>query len=347
MERVKRQPTKFGALDFADEIGQELNVPLNRIGEKFSLDEATRMALENSTLMSGRRAEKMFQHVVASLGKAELITPEDATAPLYSGPPVQAPDYYVALKSSKRYFVEVKHVSTDNLDKPLTLGKNYLSRLKRYAYLKGHPLLIAVYWRAVGIWTANKVEDIETKNGTVNLRFVDAMQLSCMGEFGDRAVGVVPPLKCRVHANPNHSSSLENENTAHFVIGNLTFYSEGKEIKNEVEKQYAFYLIFHSRWPDADPTVHMDGDRVDYVEFVANPEERFEQQEFEIIGSTAGMISSHYEWLTTADSNIVRLTPSLSPAEMAPGFDDSYKGEELRLWQFESVPNYDSLKQGH
>ena len=136
MKRVLRQPSRLGAVDLADEIGQELNLPLNRIGEKFSFSVATQLAIEDQRLMYGRRAEKMFEYVVASLGRAELITPEDVAAPLYAGDEVQAPDYFVALKSGQRFFVEVKLTRAIKTDAPVSFSKNYLSRLKRYAHLE-------------------------------------------------------------------------------------------------------------------------------------------------------------------------------------------------------------------
>ena len=87
----------------------------------------------------------------------------------------------------------------------------------------------------------------------------------------------------------------------------------------------------------------MDGDRVDFVDLAIQPTERNEGQEFEMIGSTAGMVSRHFEWLTTADARIVRLTPQLTPSEMSPAFDDSYKGDVLRMWIFHVQPSYGPL----
>ena len=81
MQRVKREPSKFGAVDLADELGREFNLPLDRLSEKFSFDAATKSAREDRSLMFGRRAERMFEYVVATLGKADLITAEDATGP--------------------------------------------------------------------------------------------------------------------------------------------------------------------------------------------------------------------------------------------------------------------------
>lgn len=344
MKRVARQPTRLGVMDLAAEIGQELDLPLDRISEKFSFDDAAKIGMADKRLLIGRRAEKMFEYVVASLGKAELIHQEDASAPLYAGEDVQAPDYFVALKSGERYFVEVKHTRINALHTPLSFSKNYLSRLKRYAYLKGHPLTIAVYWQAYRQWTINKVQDFETKNGTLNLRFIEALQKSIASDFGDRMIGVVPPLVCRLHAKKDCPSSIDANNFAKFTIGNITFFSEGNEIISDIEKQIAFYMMFHSSWDDPNPTVMMDEDRIEYVEFVTEPSERTTGQNFEIIGTTAGMVSKYFDWLTTADEGIVRLVPAIPPEKMAPGFDESYKSDVLHIWQFHMEPNYDSLK---
>lgn len=343
VKRITRQPTRLGAIDLAAEIGQELNLPLDRISEVFSFDEATKLGISDIRLLIGRRAEKMFEYVVASLGQAELIHQEDAAAPLYDGADVQAPDYFIALKTGERYFVEVKHAHKETFNQPVTFSKKYLARLKRYAHIKGHPLTIAVYWGALGQWTINKVDDFETLNGTINLRFPDAMQRSIAGAFGDRMIGVIPPLVCRIHANPDYPSTINEHGLANFIIAGLSFYSEEREILNDLERQVAFYLVLHSRWGVHAPVATMDGDRVDFIDLVAQPPERNDEHEFEIIGSTAGMVSRYFEWLTTADAGIVRLTPQLTPDEMAPTFDDSYKGEFLRMWLFHVQPNCEPL----
>ena len=120
MKRAPRQPTRLGAFELAAEIGHELNVPLDRIGDFFSFDEATKHSLDDMRLLIGRRAEKMFEYVVASLGQAEFIHQEDAAAPIYDGADVQAPDYFVRLKTGERYFVEVKHARKVTLDRKST-----------------------------------------------------------------------------------------------------------------------------------------------------------------------------------------------------------------------------------
>jgi len=343
MKRVARQPTRLGAIDLASDIGQELNLPLSRISEAFSFDEATQLGLKDIRLLVGRRAEKMFEYVVASLGHAELIHQEDSAGSLFSGADVQAPDYFVALKSGERYLVEVKHARTETFDKPVNFGRKYLASLKRYAHLRGYTLAIAVYWKSLRRWTINKVEDFETQNGTINLRFMDAMQRSLAGSFGDRMIGVVPPLVCRVHAKRDAPRSIDANGQAVVTIGALSFFSEGREIVDELEKQVAFYLLFRSSWVEKEPVAKMDGDKIDYIELSIEPRERTEGQEFEIIGTTADMVTKQFEWLTTANDAIVRLTPQLTPEQMAPAFDDSYRGKVLRMWLFNLQPNYEPL----
>mgnify|MGYP002041401482 CR=1 FL=1 len=344
MQRVKRQPSKFGPVDLADQVGREFNLPLDRLSEQFSFEAATKLARENRSLMYGRRTERMFEYVVASLGKADLITAEDAAAPLYAGVEVQAPDYFVSLKTGQKFFVEIKNTEPKAIHTPVTFGNAYLSRLKHYAKLKGHPLLIAVYWNGLRTWTINRVEDFETKNGTIILRFVDAYQRSIASDFGDRMVAAIPPLVCRIHADSDRPSLIRENDQASFTISALSFYIENKEILNEREQQIAFYLMFHSTWKDEMPVATMDGERVKYVEIAARQSgDKSVEQAFESLGTLAGMISSYYKWLTTAGDEVVRLTPQLEPAELAPGFDDAYRGEVLRLWQFQIEPNYQPL----
>jgi len=347
MKRVKRQPSRFGAVDLADELVREFNLPLDRLGEVFSFEDATKEARKNPTLMYGRRVERMFEYVVASLDQADLITPEDSAAALYSGVEVQAPDYFVSLKSGEKYFVEVKNTQPKDFHTPVTFGAAYLSRLKNYAKLKGHPLLIAVYWNGLRHWTINRVEDFESPKGTINLRFVEALQKSISGDFGDRTVGAVPPLVCRIHADPNRPSVLREEKQADFTIGALSFFSEGKEILNEKERQIAFYFMFHSDWVEKKPVATMSGERIEYVDIEFHQEgEKYPDQEFEMLGSLAGMVTNYYKWLTTANDEIVRLTPHLDPSDLAPALNDEYRGDVLRIWQFELKPNYDPLRRG-
>ena len=346
MKRLPRHPSRLGVVDFADQLGLEYNLPLSQIAEKFSLADAVKSAQADRQLMQGKRAERMFEYVVASLGKANLVKPEDGAGLLFDGNAVQPPDYFVSLKSGRKYYVEVKTAYHEDFHTPVTFSKAYLSRLKTYAELHGHPLLIAVYWSNLRVWTINKVEDFETKKGTINLRFIEAYPKSVAGEFGDRMVAAVPPLICRVHADPGKNSSLTAEGFASFTISALTFLSEGKEILDDREKQIAFYLMFHSVWVDDEPLAVMDGERVSYVEFAARSEDDREDlpgQPFRSLGTLAGMVTSFYKWLTTAEEGIVRLTPQLEPADLAPGFDDSYKGQVLHLWQFQIEPNYEPI----
>ena len=349
MKRLPRHASRLGVMDFADQLGLEYNLPLNQIAETFSLADAMNSARADRQLMQGKRAERMFEYVVASLGKANLIKPEDGGGLLFDGNAVQPPDFFVSLKSGRKYYVEVKSAYHEDFHTPVTFSRAYLSRLKMYAELHGHPLLISVYWSNVRIWTISKVEDFETQNGTINLRFVEAYAKSVAGEFGDRMVAAVPPLICRVHADPARSSSVTAEGFASFTINALTFLSEDKEILDNREKQIAFYLMFHSNWVDDAPLAVMDGERVSYVEFAARSEDDREDppgQPFRSLGTLAGMVTSFYKWLTTANEEIVRLTPQLEPADLAPGFDDGYRGKVLHLWQFQIEPNYEPIIRG-
>ena len=68
MKRTPRSTSTLGAIDLADALTHQLRVPLDQLAARFSFDEATGLAKGNSRLMHGKRAENMFEYVVASLG---------------------------------------------------------------------------------------------------------------------------------------------------------------------------------------------------------------------------------------------------------------------------------------
>jgi hypothetical protein len=345
MRRVVRKPSIFGTIDLADQLGMQFNLPLDQIAEKFSLPEAKDASARNPMMMHGKRVERMFESVIASLGYAEMITQEDSGVTSYNGDPVQSPDYFVALKSGERYLVEVKNKYVRNFSDKIKLEAAYLMRLKRYAALKGYPLLLAVYWPPLSYWTINKISDIEREDGSIALDFADALKVSVTAEFGDRMVATVPPLVARLHADPAKPSGVSPNGVAHFVSSGMTLHADGRDIADEREKQIAMYFIFHSRWHNPKPRAVTSEGRVDYIEFVSEPEEDDGSgHPFSMLGTFAGMISSYFNWLTVADEKIIRLTPAQQPGELALGIGDNYQGKVLRMWYFEIQPNYQPLK---
>ena len=334
-------------MDLADAVAGELRIPLNELASRFSFDEATEAARKNLRLMHGKRTENMFEYVVGSLGQAVLITREDAGPAASSAGDVQAPDYFVALNDGSRFLVEVKNRQLKDFQTPVILNSAYLGRLERYAALKGHPLLIAVYWPNVGQWTINRASDIVGPGSSIHLVFQEAFQKNIAAIFGDRMLMAVPPLSCRLWADPQKPRSIDAEGNVIFTIGDVTFHLGDVEILEERERRLAFYFMFHSRWGERRCEAKMSGAALEYVEIESGPDDdhMIPDQDMQSLGTLSGMIANYYNWLTVSrDREIVRLTPSLGLGDMGTGLDDSYRGKVLKLGIMTIQPNQAVLR---
>jgi hypothetical protein len=342
MKRLPRSASTLGAVDFADALTRELRIKLDELPGRFSFDAATEAAQQNQRLMYGRRTENMFEYVVASLGRAVLITREDSGDVTSTDGDVQAPDYFVALKDGSRCLVEVKNRRLKDFQTPVILNHAYLSRLNRYAALKGYPLMIAVYWSNLRQWTINKASEIVGANGSISLSFVDAMRLNQAAAFGDRLIMAIPPLRCRFWADPLKPRTVADDGLVNFTIGKVTFHTSDAEILDAKERELALYFMFHSSWAERACTASTKDGVLEYVEFESGPEddETTPEQPMCSLGTLAGMISNYYNWLTVAeDRKLVRLTPNAQPGSLASGLEDGFRGTVLKLWIFSIEPN--------
>lgn len=341
VKRLHRSASTLGAVDFADALTRELRVRLDELPGRFSFDAATEAAQQNQRLMYGRRTENMFEYVVASLGKAALITREDS-GDVTSAEEVQAPDYFVTLKDGSRYLIEVKNRRLKDFQTPVILNRAYLGRLNRYASLKGYPLMIAVYWSNLRQWTINKASEITGPNGSISLSFVEAMRLNHAAAFGDRLIMAIPPLRCRFWADPRKPRTVAEGGLVNLTIGNVTFHTSDAEIVDANERELALYFMFHSSWAERACTASMKDGALEYIEFESGPEqdEPTLEQPMCSLGTLAGMISNYYNWLTVAeDRKIVRLTPNAQPGSLASGLEDGFRGTVLKLWILSIEPN--------
>lgn len=342
MKRVPRNVRASGAVDLADAVAGELRVLLNQLAGKFSFDEAAEAAQRNPRLMHGRRVENMFEYVLASLGHAKLITKEDGGTVTSDDGEVQAPDYFVALKNGDRYLVEVKNRLLKDFQTPVILNRAYLGRLNRYAEIKGYPLMIAIYWSNLRHWTINKASDITGPDGAINVQFKDALLVNLGSMFGDRMIMAIPPLRCRLWADPAKPRAMGPGDMVNFTIKNVTFHTNEEEIVDPKESELALYFMFHSSWIERGCEGHVTDGELEYIEFESGPEihEATPEQPMQSLGTLAGMVSNYYNWLTvSADRQIVRLTPYAQPGNLASGLEDGFRGKVLKLWVFVTEPN--------
>ncbi len=280
---------------------------------------------------------------MASLGRAALITKEDAGTVTSVDGEVQAPDYFVALKDGGRYLVEVKNRHLKDFQTPVVLNRAYLGRLNRYADLKGHPLMIAIYWSNLRQWTINKASDITGPDGAIKVSFVDALRQNRGAEFGDRMIMAIPPLRCRLWAaDPHKPRAVGADGMVNFTINDVTFHIGEDEIVDPQERELALYFMFHSSWIERGCAAHMKDGALEYIEYESGPkeDEATPEQPMQSLGTLGGMISNYYNWLTVAeDRKIIRLTPDAQPGNLGSGLEEGFRGKVLKLWVFAIEPN--------
>lgn len=339
MHRIPRDPEKFGPLELADCIGVARNIDLAEVGEAISFSDLLGASRSDDRLIHGKRVENMFEYVVASLGKALIIKREDAGEITCLNTSVQPPDYRVVLKDGSEHLIEVKNCHNKSFDQPFSMSKRYLDRLRAYAELFKKPLLLAIYWSSLRMWTVVKPEEVLTRKGAIQLKFADAMLYNRSALLGDLMLSTIPPLCCRIWADKNKPRALQPDETVHFIISTITFYAAGQEIFSEEEKVWAWYFMLHSRWSEtkAEPML-VDG-QLDYIEYESAPSEDTSEQEFQHLGTLSGMVSNYYNFLTVSgEGRVTRLTPALGPAALSLGLREEFNGDVLKLWIFEVWP---------
>ncbi|WP_341314533.1 hypothetical protein WN982_04240 [Paraburkholderia sp. IMGN_8] len=339
MQRIHRDPERFGPLELADCIGTARNIDLAQVDSAISFTELLGAARTDERLLHGKRVENMFEYVVASLGKSLIIKREDAGEITSLDPRVQPPDYRVVLKDGSEYLIEVKNCHVHGFDQAFSMSRKYLERLSAYANLFKRPLLLAIYWSSLRMWTVVKPEEVLTRRGAIQLKFADAMMHNWSVLLGDMMLSTIPPLTCRIWADKSKPRALQPDNTLRFIISAITFYAAGYEILTEEEKVWALYFMLHSRWTETKAEPVLNGDQLEYIEYESAPRDDTLEHDFQHLGTLSGMVSSYYNYLTVSeDGKVTRLTPSIGPAALSLSLREGFYGDVLKLWMFEVWP---------
>lgn len=339
MHRIQRDPERFGPLELADCIGTARNIDLAQVGNAISFPDLLGAAQADERLLHGKRVENMFEYVVASLGKALVIKREDTGEITSLDPLIQPPDYRVVLKDGSEYLVEVKNCHIHGFDQAFSVSKKYLDRLLAYADLFNRPLLLAIYWSSLRMWTVVKPQEVLTRRGAIQLKFADAMLHNWSAVLGDLMLSTIPPLTCRIWADRSMPRALQPDSTVRFVISAITFYAAGKEILTEEEKLWAWYFMLHSRWTEAKAEPVLIDGQLEYIEYESMPHDEAPEHEFQHLGTLSGMVSSYYNFLTVShEGKVTRLTPSIGPAGLSLGLREGFYGDILKLWMFQVWP---------
>lgn len=345
MKRIKRNPEKFEVIDLFTALGrehgyklsveQDANDFIERIGKSL------KMSQNNHNLLHGKRVESLFAHVAGALGNCRLIKQEDSGEAFTTEQDIQTPDYKLILKDGSQYFVEVKNCHFPNIKSPFPFNKEYIKKLETYTELHGTQLLFAIYFSRQNKWFLLRKQSLIEQKKRYVTDFINAIAKNEMSLLGDRTIGTEPDLAIELLADRTKEAKFNEDGEANFIIGDVKIYSANREIKDDLEKSIAFYLMRFGNWNESDSEGIFDGDEFLGVKFTYSPHAPPEDQIFSIIGDLSSMISSSYREQTVYEKSVIALDTNLEPSVFAVNIPDKYKGNNLPLWQFIMQSNPD------
>jgi len=285
----------------------------------------------------------MFAHVIAELGKCELIIEEDSGVFYSAHEDLHRPDFRIHLRGGDQLLVEVKNFHKTAPFAPYRIKPSYMTSLQRYADILGLPLYFAVYWSRWNLWTLTRSDMFDSEDGKHQISMGDAMKRNEMAMLGDCSIGTVPPLSVRLFSAPGFPRPLEKEGQLPFKVGRACLCAGDQEITDPVEQKIAWFLMLYGNWNEIERPAHMVDGRIDYLDIGVSPEHHQEKQGFCIIGYMSQMLSTRYKQFTADPHGVRRLTPNSQPTQMSGFIPEGYKGKELPIWHFTLLPNYEDI----
>lgn len=340
---LKRNPGKFEPLNLFDSIGREEKYTIGKSKDIEAFLDRLRQSLMTPppTLLYGKRIEKMFGYVVATLGKCVLVKKEDEGEIYTTDNNIKCPDYRIVLDDTSRteLLIEVKnhHGKTD-----FCLSKTYLAELKNYASLTKCKLYIAIFWSCLKIWTLLCPSDFENKDEkSVCVSLYDAVCKNRMRLLGDYMIATIPPITIRIYPDTQSPLILDQSGYATLKIGNVEILCNGCPIQKPEEKQLAYCLAQYGTWQESNEII-MDSEikeKVRYIDFSYKPPEQSNADGFEIIGDASSIIAMQYTEQTVENGKVKRISPHLAPDKFGVSFSENYHSDELPIWRFYIQPS--------
>jgi len=297
----------------------------------------------NPALLHGLHVQSMFAHVMAELGKCELIIEEDSGGFFSAHEDLRRPDFRVHLRGGDQVLVEVKNFHKNASFAPYRIKASYMESLQRYADILGLPLYFAVYWSRWNLWTLTRSDAFDLGDGKHQVNMGDAMKRNEMAMLGDCSIGTVPPLSLRVFSAPGFPRPLEKEGQFVFKVGRACLCAGDNEITDEVEQKIAWFLMLYGSWNRIEQPAHMVDGRIDYFDIEVSPQEPSGDQAFRLVGFMSQMLSTRYNQFTADAEGVSRLTPNSQPTQMGGFIPEGYKGKALPIWHFTQLPNYKDI----
>jgi hypothetical protein len=329
--------------DFAKSAGMSINDEM--VLDKFipRLSAAVKKHRENPIRVYGFRVESMFAHLVAALGKSQIITEEDSGAFFSSDENIRRPDFRIITTGGEQLLIEVKNFHPKDPMKPFIVKSEYLRTLKKYAGAFNIPLKFAIFWSLWNLWTLVDASKFISEGQDYIITLFEAMEKNELNLLGDHMVGTVPPLSLRLYADKNKPRSVDKNGQVHFTTGNVSIFAGGQEITDEFEKKLVWYFMLHGRWGKVDQPAEIKNGLLEYTEFSVSPEEYDKRRGFAMLGFLSELITSNYKSLTSPEGEILQLTPTQQPDQLSVLIPKDYNADVLKLWIFHIQPKYEDL----
>jgi hypothetical protein len=341
-------PTPFDMLrelgNFSLEQRISLNDPSAKVAFGAHIGEAVEKALANPALLHGQRVEAMFEALLVCLGEYRLLKAEDGSR-IFPSDGFRIPDFRVVLEDGAHWLIEVKNVYETDTNpfsgqRRKLMTREYRKAMEAFASATGAELKLAVFWARWGLWTLVSPFRLVEDDGDLDLDMATAMRVDELCRLGDRMVGTRPPLRLRLIADPEHTSSIGPDGVVKLMIGDAKFFCADTEITDETEQGIAWTFMQYGDWEELEAKPICEGDRLHAIEIRWEPREQ-KNAGFEMIGRLSSIFARYFAEHTIRDSGVVQLRAPTFPNWFAPIISTTRKAKALPLWVFVIQPNYD------
>jgi hypothetical protein len=323
-----------------------LNDPSAKVAFGAHISAAVDKALANPALLHGQRVEAMFEALVVSLGEYQLLKAEDGSR-IFPSDRFRIPDFRAVLKDGTHWLIEVKNVyETDpnpySGQRRKLMTREYRKAMEAFASATGAELRLAVFWAGYALWTLVSPFRLVEDDGDLDLDMATAMRVDELGRLGDRMVGTRPPLRLRLTADPERTSSIDPDGMVNMTIGDVKFFCADTEITDETEQAIAWTFMQYGDWEELEPEPIREGDRLHAIEVRWEPREQMNVG-FEMIGRLSSIFARYFAEHTIRDNGVVQLRSPILPNWFAPIISTVRKTKALPLWVIVTQPNYDPV----
>ncbi|WP_338124268.1 hypothetical protein [Erwinia persicina] len=346
MKRIQRNPEKYAPLEVYSELSRGRDYKLH-VQEDFdafmtSFGELLKASQSNQMLVHGKRVEALFGYLAAGLGGCKFIKSEDAGEGFAADTDIQPPDYKLILNDGTPIFVEVKNCNQAKPKSSFLLHKENIDKIEKYSALHGIPVYYAIYYRCINRWVMlPKSAFIELKNKYAT-NLIHSLANNTMGMLGDLIVGTKPDLVFELIADKDEIKSIDENNQAQFIIGDVKIYCDGNEVNDINEKNMAFYFMRFGDWDCGDAEAILEGNgELHSVRFTFRPEssDNTELNGFDFIGNLSSMITKAFNELTVNERRVTSIDTIQEPHNISITIPKGYKGKRLPLWLLSQQPN--------